>query len=101
MDDTNSLKERIENTVIRKTFNISGMPEAIWKDIDEFCKTFYADSRWTMLSDLVRIQKTDFKYALLFDEILVLKEKIAYLEQRIETKEVNPKEIKTLGGGTE
>ena len=102
MDDTNPLRERLENTIIRKTFNISGMPEAVWNEVDEFCRTFYGDSRWTMLQDLVRVQKTDYKYGMLYEEVFALKQKVAELEQKIQTKEVTPKKgPSTFGGGKE
>ena len=79
----NELRKRLESTIITKTFNVSGMPESVWKEVDEFCKTYYGDSRWTMIQDLVRQAKTDWKYAQLYDEIMKIKSQINELKEQI------------------
>ena len=92
----NDLKERLESTVITKTFNISGMPETTWKEVNSFCKEFYGDARWVMVADLVRMNKEDFKFQMLFEEIQELKAEIELLKN----KEVTPKtgkEVPTFG----
>lgn len=85
----NRLQEKIEGELVVRSFNVSGMPESVFKDVDSFCKEFYGDSRWTMISDLVRGAKGDFKYAMLYDELQDLKAEIALLKQS-EPKVENP-----------
>lgn len=85
----NELQEKIESTIVTKTFHVSGMPLSIWKDVDSFCKEFYGDSRWVMISDLIKMAKDDYKYSLLQKEIEGLALKIAQLEQ-LQSKPVEP-----------
>ena len=61
----NDLQNRLESTIITKTFHISGMPMKHWEEVDSFCKDVYGDSRWTMVVDLMRMVKEDYKYLLL------------------------------------
>lgn len=92
----NELQERIEGKLITKTFNISGMPELVWKNIDKFCKDEYGDSRWTMLADLIRQVQEDWKYEALYVEIQQLKQEI----NEVRSKEVKPEPsagFKTFG----
>lgn len=86
----NSLQEKLEGQLITRTFHVSGMPESVFKDVDGFCKEYYGDSRWTMLADLVRATKEDYKYALLYDELQDLKGEVALLKQ-------SKPEVKTEG----
>lgn len=94
MNETNPLREKLENTVITKTFNVSGMPLAIWEEVNDFCKQEFGDNRWTMIHTLKRAFEEDWKYQALYNEIEDLKAKVALLEN----KEVEPsKPFKTFG----
>lgn len=97
VEETNELKERLETTLITRTFNISGMPLKAWEEVDAFCKANYGDVRWVMLSDLVRLADFDFKYELLWSELEAIKEKVANLEEK-KGIDVNQKPtVKTFG----
>ena len=91
----NELKERLESNLITKTFNISGMPESIWREVDEYCKSKYGDSRWVMLSDLVRKDKEDFKYQLLLSRIEENSQRIEEVKNKSEPSSVQ--RFKTFG----
>jgi len=96
MEDTNELKERLENTLITRTFNVSGMPESVWKEVDSFCKARYGDVRWVMVKDLIALAEIDWKYEMLFEELQALKAKT----EAGEKQGVNPVQrptVKTFG----
>lgn len=96
------LKDKIEGSIITRTFNISGVPESVWRDIDSFCKEYYGDVRWNMLFDLYRASKVDYKYEMLFNELDALKVKVSELEGQLASKVVNDsrdkKVFRTFGG---
>jgi len=96
-EERTELQERIEGKLVTKTFNISGMPETVWKNIDKFCKDEYGDSRWTMLQDLIRQVQDDWKYEALFIEIQSLKEQVVQLIENKEVKQEKKSGIKTFG----
>lgn len=94
----NELQERLEGKLITRTFHISGMPESVWKEINSFCLTHYGDVRWVMLKDLINLAKIDWKYEMLFDEIMTLKEEIAKLKEQDEEEVGDSKfRVKTFG----
>lgn len=93
----NALKEKLENTLIRKTFHISGMPEALWKDVDSFCKEHYADCRWIMMKDLMEQTKRDWKYEVIYDEIQAIKAELMKPEPEPEAGTVIARKPKTFG----
>jgi putative transposon-encoded protein len=102
MEETNELKERLESTLITRTFNVNGMPESVWKRVDEFCKTHYGDVRWVMVKDLIEMAQLDWKYELIFEELEVLKDKVVQLEEGLH-KGVNVAQkptVKTFGSDT-
>ena len=92
----NELGERIEGSVITRTFNVSGMPLTAWTEVNQFCIDNFGDSRWTMVYSLMKATKEDFKYTLLFDEIEALKIKVAGLEKPQQGINVN-QGTKTFG----
>ena len=97
MEETNELKERLENTLITRTFHISGMPEATWNELDLFCKQTYGDVRWVMLKDMKQALQADWKFEMLHEEIEELKAKLA---SQGEKKGVLPNQrptVKTFG----
>ena len=73
----NDLQEQIEKKLVTKTFHVSAMPEAFWKEIDTFCKESYGDVRWLMIKDLFENAKRDYRFELLYDEIQALKAELA------------------------
>ncbi len=95
MNDENELKSTIESKIITKTFNISGVPLNVWNEIDVFCKDMYGDARWLMVADLVRQQKTDYKYAAIYDTVESLKQEIATITNN--NKVVSRNVIKSFG----
>lgn len=96
MEETNKLQEKLESTLITKTFNVSGMPETIWRDVNDFCRENYGDSRWVMIADLLRLVQEDFKYALLYEEIQDIKAQLAELKQ-VKPEENKNFRVKTFG----
>jgi len=97
MIEKNPLQERLENTIITKTFHISGMPEAIWTKVNDFCKLYYGDARWIMVDDLIRRVEEDYKFALISEEILAIKEEIALLKNKEVDPDKKPSKFKTFG----
>lgn len=101
MNETNPLKEKIESTLITRTFHVSGMPEQVFKEVDSFCRENYGDNRWTMIQDLLRFVKDDYKYNLLYDEVQTLKEDMVLLQNKeliVEEPEPVKKKLGTFGG---
>ncbi len=94
MDD---LKNKIESNLITKTFHVSGMPESIWKDVDDFCKEFYGDSRWVMIVDLMKMAKDDYRFNLIYKQIEALNIEVQDLKQREVPKEDPQPRFKTFG----
>ena len=94
-EEINVLKDKLESTLITRTFNVSGMPVAVWSEVDDFCKEYYGDSRWSMVADLVRLAKDDWRFRAMQDEIDAIKENLAKLsvKEPIEVK----KKIPTFG----
>lgn len=94
---SNDLKDKLESTIITRPFNISGMPIAVWEEVNLFCKEHYGDSRWTMLVDLIRLAKDDWRFKALQEQIDNIREDMAMLSQ----KEVKPEKTgrvpKTFG----
>lgn len=76
----NRLQDKIESTLVTRTFHVGGMPEKVFKEIDGFCKEYYGDSRWTMIADLHRAVRDDYKYNLLYDEVQSLKREVELLK---------------------
>ena len=95
-DDMDELKDKIESTVVTRTFHVSGMPESVFKEIDAFCKEFYGDSRWNMIADLVRASREDYKFSILYDEVYNVKQRVSNLEEAPKDERKAPK-IKTFG----
>ena len=91
----NDLKERIESNVVNRTFSASGMPETVFKEVNAFCKEFYGDSRWVMIADLMRMAKEDIKFTMLYDELAVVKGRVAKLEEQ--KSEKKPSRVTTFG----
>lgn len=73
----NELQNKLEGKLITRTFHVGGMPEKVFKEVDSFCKEYYGDSRWTMIADLHRAVRDDYKYNLLYDELQVVKQELA------------------------
>ena len=90
----NDLQDKLESTIITKTFHVSGMPMTVWRDVDAFCKEYYGDSRWVMISDLIKMAKDDYKMSLLHKEVQGLAMKIAELEKPV----AEPQPKKTFKG---
>ena len=98
---TNNLQNKLEGTLITRTFHVGGMPESVFKEIDAFCKEYYGDSRWTMIADLHRAVRDDYKYNMLYDDLQDLKREVGLL-QTIEEPEVKVKsKITTFGSKKE
>jgi hypothetical protein len=95
---TNELKDKLESTLITRSFNISGMPLKDWEHINSFCKENFGDSRWNMIVTLVNNAEEDWKYNLLYEEIQDMKVKIAEMSGNVKPEEVK-KKIKTFGSG--
>ena len=93
----NELQNKIEGTLVTRTFHVGGMPESVFKEIDAFCKEYYGDSRWTMIADLHRATKEDFKFSMLYDEIQDIKEELAELKAVPEPVVDTKKRIPTFG----
>ena len=66
------------------------MPESVFKEINDFCKAYYGDSRWVMIADLKRMADEDVKFYLLYDIIEVLKQRVTDLENKSVEKKVDP-----------
>lgn len=94
----NDLKDRLESTLITRTFNISGMPVKEWEKVDMFCKENFGDSRWTMLSFLIKQAEEDWKYRILQEEIEDIKIRIEELKTKTIVPEKEQKKIRTFGG---
>ena len=93
----NNLQNKIEGTLVTRTFHVGGMPEKVFKEIDSFCKEYYGDSRWTMIADLHRAVKDDYKFNMLYDELKALKAEVESLKH-VEEQEVPVKrKIPTFG----
>jgi len=93
---TNELQERLENKLITKTFHVSGMPEALWKELDFFCKEAYGDARWLMIKDLYENAQKDYRFELLYDELQALKLEVEELKRASEMSGVK-KGLPTFG----
>jgi hypothetical protein len=94
----NELKERLENTIITRTFSVSGMPIAVWEEMDIHCKTFYGDCRWVMFADFLKNAKVDWKYASLLERIEDLEAEVASLKANAAHVPVQPVRVfKTFG----
>ena len=93
----NELQEQIESKVITRTFNVSGMPETTFKIVDEFCKENYADCRWMMIVDLLKMSQEDYKYAMLFEEIQDLKAQLAELKEQPKEQKKDVRTFKSFG----
>lgn len=99
MDDMNPLREKIEGSIITRTFHVSGMPEKVFLEVNGFCKENYGDNRWTMIQDLLRFVKDDYKYNLIYDEVVSLKNEVALLKNKeVPVEEPKPKKFGTFGG---
>jgi len=92
----NELKERIEGQLITRTFNVSGMPFKVFEEVDEFCKSEFGDNRWTMIHTLIKGQKEDYKFAMLYDLINEVKGEIAEIKLELNKPKEN-KKLKTFG----
>ena len=98
----NDLQNKIEGNLVTRTFHVGGMPEKVFKEIDSFCKEYYGDSRWTMIADLHRAVRDDYKYNMLYDELMSLKREVQLLKSIEETKEAPVKKrIATFGSKDE
>ena len=94
----NELQDKLEKGLITRTFNVGGMPESVFKEIDAYCKEQYGDSRWTMIADLHRMAKEDYKFSLLYDELLALRTELETLKNNKKEEVVLPKvRIPTFG----
>lgn len=97
MDEENYLKEKLESQLITRSFNASGMPLVVWDEINLFCKDYYGDVRWVMVKDLVDKAKSDYKYAMLYDELLTLKAEVAELKLKIDEPKKEVSRFKSFG----
>lgn len=96
----NDLKDYVEEKIITRTFNISGMPLKVYNELDLYCKEQYGDSRWTMVYDLMKYQTEDYKYQLLYDTLMSLKMEVDGLKVGNATAPPtsNVKPFKSFGG---
>jgi hypothetical protein len=93
----NELQDKIESEVITRTFNVSGMPETVFKEVDLFCKEHFGDNRWTMIWTLVKGQQEDLKFAMLFDKVQELEVKYNELNEKFNQPKQEEKVLKTFG----
>jgi uncharacterized protein YdcH (DUF465 family) len=98
MNEKNELKDKIESTIMYKPFT-ANVPYSQWKEqyavVDTFCKENFMDNRWSMIWTLVNAEKDDYKFAMLFDKLNELEEKLLKIqEQPVEEKR---KSMKTFG----
>ena len=96
MKETNELQEKIESTIITKTFNVSGMPLKQWEKVNAFCKDKYADCRWVMIVDLINYVEEDFKIKMLWEELQKVKENVHNLKEKEGLPKAKPK-VPTFG----
>ena len=94
-NEMNPLQDKLESTIITKTFKVSGMPIKVFEEVDEFCKLSFGDSRWTMIHSLVKGAKEDYKYMMLYDRIQDLETEIEALKAK--PKDIEKKVLKTFG----
>lgn len=94
------LKEFIEDNIVTRTFNISGMPESVYKELDSYCKSFYGDSRWNMVYEFYRYRLEDYKYQLLYDTVKDLQVTVENLKlsSPMGVSDVSKPVVKTFGG---
>ncbi|WP_298752999.1 hypothetical protein [uncultured Arcobacter sp.] len=90
-EETNELKDKLESTIVTRTFNVSGMPLKAWEEVNKYCKEAFGDNRWTMIYTLMKNAKEDYKFNLIYDEIQEIKyelENIKNKEVKVETRKV-------------
>lgn len=87
--ESNEVKEYVESNIVRITYKASGMPETVYREVEQFCNEYYGGCRWVMISDLVRNFKRSKE---LESRIKVLEEKLANT-----SKEETKKMKKTFG----
>ncbi len=90
----NELKDKLENELITRTFQVSGMPMAVFEEVDTFCKEQFGDNRWTMIWTLVKAQQEDYKFAMIYDKLEALE--LKYNELTTQAKAPENK-LKTFG----
>lgn len=94
----NELQEKIESTIITKTFHINGMPESLHKELDAFCKENYGDARWIMIKDFYDWVRKDYRFELLHEDLEDVKGRVASLEKQDKPEVKKNKGLKTFGG---
>jgi hypothetical protein len=90
-EERNELQDRIENEVITRSFQVSGMPIAVFNEVDQFCKDQFGDNRWTMIHTLVKAQQEDYKFAMIYDKLEDMEVKINNLYNNPQETEKKPK----------
>jgi len=99
----NELKDKLENEVIYRVLKVN-VPVAVWDiqfpEVNEFCKQNFMDNRWSMIWTLVKAEKEDYKFAMLYDKISELESEIGELKFKLnEPVKQETKKVKTFGGG--
>lgn len=97
--DRNDFKEKIENEVIYKVFS-ANVPMAVYEEqfklVDTFCKENFMDNRWSMIWNLVVDATEDYKYKMLYDELMQVKAEVVELKEQPK-EQVPVKKLKTFG----
>ena len=73
------------------------MSGEVFEEIDEFCKSEFGDNRWTMIHTLIKGQKEDYKFAMLYEMITDLKEQVAEINFTLKKPQEESEEVKTFG----
>lgn len=98
--ERNELQKRLEENIMYKQYT-ANVPVAVYKEqkqiVDDFCKEHFMDNRWSMIWNLVVDATQDYKYKMLYDELLDTKAEVQEIRTMVENKPIETKTIKTFG----